>query len=1535
MAFEYLRSTLELYMEEFIRECGNAIQKRTGFVVKIVPKKHFSFMVLVKTRSTRANALTNVPDILFQPGNCIPCALWHVVPLSRPAIIAAVSNTSLPKNVDAKSARYRDYRSVASMCSVDLNSCLGMPGSHVKSFLMHYEGHGLPHSIAVRVDASGSGVTVIDGATVYKLNMATLREIHCASVDHSTIVSYWKKDPQDKNSDKSAILLDMVVGARDVPDNSEEDASQDAEEVHAVECPNKLSFDEDNVPIFNDNILECLKNETSDVFNDLQKKSMRHEGRRHCPLCPFRSFTQLRLLRTHIAKHRTNQNQCVCSGTKQIKVILALYDNAASSQSVSANLLQGSAAILRQTVQPPLQGNHSSIDKQIRLVLDAAGPKYVNDIVTAPIFLKKMENMNRVLLEQDEWHYISMDATPKLCMKLMGQASYRSPKSVRNEAPFGDDVAWRRLLTIRGRTGAVLLLHPLQNESADQVVDALAQNFSADQLRAVVHAGTDQPSEKLFNQLKAVCPSMRSLGLDPIHLAIVYEFGFWNKHSPGSKQLRRILKKCISIDADLGQDQWGAFYDGTNARPLTEDEMKYREMISDSSMDLTECNSVLDGLDTNVPFTDRLEFIQRRKQSKQAEAAEPNAYMIMLARQLLEQLMPTLIWDQVPLAAEALKLVEDSGPSNSHPLVGTTSSPVKPEVGCNELRRPVGTTAAGETTRATEDGDEDTQMPGTETEEGEQEIICSSPVKEKACAESRGVNSCEYLAECMIGTVHNHCATCNPGYYRHGHGCKVERPIVEIFLRVSESLMLGATVAFHNRYHHGRFVAMQLGPETDFMDSLPKDWTYSFFRVHFAGDAKIGLHNPRENRWIRLRNNNDMDGAPHRGSWETFTAVDAGGWEAIFPVALHCAAHNKYMRMPNKREMDAKIQIQTPALIAMPGTGGDLGDDCAAHKLDRTAVGCGHFVSERCPRSEKPWCVALYQDLPGGWGWERFRPVSAHKRSNDASETKRMPGSETHWSLQGEWTSGDWYILHSAALKPKQGGILLGIRKTLLNGDYHSWNEIVPGRLLHWRGHLGKQQVDLFNLYQHSLSHHSDDQKKAVMGHRKGLWQKLDKAIGALPFRTSIILMGDFNMVMQPHPKVAGFGIHSGNSVLDLRQERAEVMEMLERHRLTVLNTWGRKTYTYKHPSGSSQIDYVVIRQQHADHVSKGCTTVKDVPQYAYRAQASTADPLLRASQHCQQVRKMLDGCLDDRTSRLLQQKQPLLLGGMMVSLDLSKAFDSLTHEEMYLALTDTGMPSNLANVLVHIHIETQLHIVHKGHQQTVGMGRGLRQGCGVAPMIYAAWTCRLCKRISQELGQGWPQQHVSIYADDKHGFWQLRCPADLDKARRELGQLIQIITRLGMTVNSSKSRIVIALKGKLHLKKMQQITKQWNGQQCLMVPYEGSTLYIPVHSTLEYLGMRLGYGKFEVQAAQHRVLQANIAFNQLKVLLRAGIDVYTDLHKRMEAQLRALKKDTARSSHLQSMELQRAENFHVRSVECTSAPSWAFSNMFINDIRR
>ncbi|CAE7805728.1 Pol [Symbiodinium sp. CCMP2592] len=110
---------------------------------------------------------------------------------------------------------------------------------------------------------------------------------------------------------------------------------------------------------------------------------------------------------------------------------------------------------------------------------------------------------------------------------------------------------------------------------------------------------------------------------------------------------------------------------------------------------------------------------------------------------------------------------------------------------------------------------------------------------------------------------------------------------------------------------------------------------------------------------------------------------------------------------------------------------------------------------------------------------------------------------ETHWSIQGEWQSGDWYLVHSPAPKPKQGGVLLGIRKDLLTSTHYSWNELVPGRLLHWRGCIGKQTCDIFNLYQHALAHKTEEQKQLIMKNRRGVWQQLDRALSAFLFRTS------------------------------------------------------------------------------------------------------------------------------------------------------------------------------------------------------------------------------------------------------------------------------------------------------------------------------------------------------------------------------------------------------------------------------------------------
>ena len=155
--------------------------------------------------------------------------------------------------------------------------------------------------------------------------------------------------------------------------------------------------------------------------------------------------------------------------------------------------------------------------------------------------------MLATLEQADEWLYISVDATLKTCLKLKGQESYRASKRVRNEAPFPDASAWRRLLTVRGRTGAVLLLEPIRTEKSEDIVGSFERNFSNIALSQIRYMATDQPSPKLHDWLKTKATNLICLCLDPIHLAIVYEYAQWNKNTVGSKMLRALLSKILNF----------------------------------------------------------------------------------------------------------------------------------------------------------------------------------------------------------------------------------------------------------------------------------------------------------------------------------------------------------------------------------------------------------------------------------------------------------------------------------------------------------------------------------------------------------------------------------------------------------------------------------------------------------------------------------------------------------------------------------------------------------------------------------------------------------------------------------------------------------------------------------------------------------------------------------------------------------------------------------------------------------------------------
>ena len=76
-----------------------------------------------------------------------------------------------------------------------------------------------------------------------------------------------------------------------------------------------------------------------------------------CPFCPWRCFRCESRVLQHVRDHHASQRQYCCSGTKQVRVILALHDADMISGVRDGAYVQRSASLLREWLV--LRGNYS------------------------------------------------------------------------------------------------------------------------------------------------------------------------------------------------------------------------------------------------------------------------------------------------------------------------------------------------------------------------------------------------------------------------------------------------------------------------------------------------------------------------------------------------------------------------------------------------------------------------------------------------------------------------------------------------------------------------------------------------------------------------------------------------------------------------------------------------------------------------------------------------------------------------------------------------------------------------------------------------------------------------------------------------------------------------------------------------------------------------------------------------------------------------------------------------------------------------
>jgi hypothetical protein len=352
-------------------------------------------------------------------------------------------------------------------------------------------------------------------------------------------------------------------------------------------------------------LLELLKHEvertSKEGFNFAREGSQFR-----CHLCPWRTFRWKSRVLHHISKYHSEENQYVASGTKQLKVITALYDHDATfAEEYKGKYLARSALLLRSTVKPGIDPNNNEVRNEIRMILDVTGPSFVNtdalqknvhcrrcgnlyytksfaetlrtelllshakmkpvissmirkaieagnplaslypahvkswwpiveDIFFSGEVCKLEDRLRSALVRQSEMKYISIDATMRCCFSILDQQGQLSNR--------------RKVLTVRGRTGAVLIIHPLRGDDTKSVVSFMETEWSEDIRNRVQYIGVDNPSRRMWTSFSTIFPHLEIIVLDLTHLPITYEYGFWRKRTHGSKMLRALMTKFTVVD---------------------------------------------------------------------------------------------------------------------------------------------------------------------------------------------------------------------------------------------------------------------------------------------------------------------------------------------------------------------------------------------------------------------------------------------------------------------------------------------------------------------------------------------------------------------------------------------------------------------------------------------------------------------------------------------------------------------------------------------------------------------------------------------------------------------------------------------------------------------------------------------------------------------------------------------------------------------------------------------------------------------------
>ncbi|CAE7352023.1 unnamed protein product [Symbiodinium sp. CCMP2592] len=120
-------------------------------------------------------------------------------------------------------------------------------------------------------------------------------------------------------------------------------------------------------------------------------------------------------------------------------------------------------------------------------------------------------------------------------------------------------------------------------------------------------------------------------------------------------------------------------------------------------------------------------------------------------------------------------------------------------------------------------------------------------------------------------------------------------------------------------------------------------------------------------------------------------------------------------------------------------------------------------------------------------------------------------------------------------------------------------------------------------------------------------------------------------------------------------------------------------------------------------------------------------------------------------------------------------------------ALTHAGLSEALTHAILGLHEQCQYEVQHEEFSGTFSMLKGVRQGCSLAPLLFAVFSCWLFDQIALTTEPEWAAKLLTLFADDSHLSFEISSMADLESAQRAAVPLASGSSAINVKVASER----------------------------------------------------------------------------------------------------------------------------------------------------